>query len=481
MTRFMSTSASTIILIIVLIVIIVIIAAWISSPTEFHSSKVRALHSRHRDKDSNYLSERPYQDNEKEIRPYVEARNGTSDNFYVGARNCEEPCPCILPGFTTLTTQVLNRNNILAEWSPVDGANFYNIYLYVAARDGSSGTTWVVSKNISNLTMTRYIFYSVPDGNYLVTVYAGSKNCGVNNYVDPANPTNQSSIITISPLEGCSTNADCPFGQLCIDGNCTTTCTTNADCPSGKPVCSNGTCIAGCSSSADCPNGQTCVNGQCSGSCGPCTGPPTGEAGGILDGTYPNPSLRAAGPTTIGPIGTSTTIPVISVDANGRITSLTSVPAAGGGGGPPTGAAGGALGGTYPNPIITPAGLQTPLAVLTGTNPITIQASSPAGSAVTIASFGPLTPGQWIFALLIVGKVPGLSIGCSYRFTLGMTISTTPTDAPILGSQEAIILGPNSFSHNPSITALANQTFEIIAGDSSNNINWNIAGTYMAV
>lgn len=51
------------------------------------------------------------------------------------------------------------------------------------------------------------------------------------------------------------------------------------------------------------------------------TAVPSGSAGGDLTGTYPNPTLGALSPSPAGSYGFATAVPVIAVDAKGRLTS----------------------------------------------------------------------------------------------------------------------------------------------------------------
>lgn len=76
----------------------------------------------------------------------------------------------------------------------------------------------------------------------------------------------------------CASGADCPAGQICLNGLCVPSgsCGSDSDCPAGS-LCVNGMCSsdAECSAEVPCPFGE-CVNGECTG-CGSDTDCPAWE------------------------------------------------------------------------------------------------------------------------------------------------------------------------------------------------------------
>lgn len=69
---------------------------------------------------------------------------------------------------------------------------------------------------------------------------------------------------------GCQANADCPPGQICLEGECLGICFADSDCDSGQ-VCQEHECVDGCQTECcaaeDCPLGYDCVAGACLNPC----------------------------------------------------------------------------------------------------------------------------------------------------------------------------------------------------------------------
>lgn len=70
------------------------------------------------------------------------------------------------------------------------------------------------------------------------------------------------------PEPECTTDADCPTGEICSGGDCVPApepepeCTTDGDCGVCE-ICVNGSCEPECTSAGDCAAGETCLGGCC--------------------------------------------------------------------------------------------------------------------------------------------------------------------------------------------------------------------------
>jgi len=144
--------------------------------------------------------------------------------------------------------------------------------------------------------------------------------------------------------------------------------------------------------------------------------PPSGSAGGDLTGTYPNPTLTALAPSPAGTYGSGTAIPVVTVDAKGRVTGVTTATPTTDA---PSGPAGGSLAGTYPNPTLSLTGVAT-----------NTYGSASSVPAIGVSTEGRITSATSTAIQITESQVTNLTTDLGNKVGTSTTISTT---APLAG------------------------------------------------
>lgn len=157
-------------------------------------------------------------------------------------------CACVKPPPPQIAIQK-QGSSITITWSPVPGADYYDIYLF-----NSQG----VAVDISLFFVGTVVTYSnLPPGIYHAIVFSGSNNCGSLQQFTQSPPVQ---------IGSCTDNQGlmCPTGQLCNanTGTCVN-CLSNTQCIVPGTICSNGDCVPGCTTDTTCPIGTICQNGQC--------------------------------------------------------------------------------------------------------------------------------------------------------------------------------------------------------------------------
>ncbi|MFN8251813.1 MAG: hypothetical protein U0V75_08010 [Ferruginibacter sp.] len=154
---------------------------------------------------------------------------------------------------------------------------------------------------------------------------------------------------------------------------------------------------------------------------------PMGPAGGDLTGNYPNPSLAASG-VVAGVYGSAATYPAVTVDAKGRITSVSQFPVPTTL--PPSGPAGGDLTGTYPNPAISIPLAKT--AAQTANPLISLTNSAATGTAGAIQASSASTDAN---ATAVQGTISSASPGGFSSAVRGTNNGTGGLGIGVYGSQ----------------------------------------------
>ncbi|MBW2701971.1 MAG: hypothetical protein JRF33_14235 [Deltaproteobacteria bacterium] len=158
-----------------------------------------------------------------------------------------------------LTVKVLDVTNAASPLAVQGASVTFTIVNGPPGRDATIPSPTAIT-TASGLATATFVAGTVEGGPYVVSVE------------EPGKPSRVQYNITVSPRQGCTSSAECPAGQVCLNGSCTETsgedCTSDDQCPEGYH-CEDGYCRPdgslpdSCDDHPDCPPGYYCENHRC--------------------------------------------------------------------------------------------------------------------------------------------------------------------------------------------------------------------------
>jgi hypothetical protein len=174
---------------------------------------------------------------------------GSESNNPSGGNNADTIAPVCPTGLLATAT---TSSSIALNWTASTdnvGVAGYKIY-----RNGSQTNT-ATTNAFNDAGLSSSTTYT-----YTVSAYDAAGN----------NSTQSTAAVATTTADsvGCTTDASCGLGKMCVAGSCITNpnyCTSNSSCGLGK-MCVAGSCITNpnyCTSNSSCGLGKKCVAGSC--------------------------------------------------------------------------------------------------------------------------------------------------------------------------------------------------------------------------
>lgn len=161
-----------------------------SESSDHHKKK---HHQRKHSSESSHSSSSSSRSDEDCIGQGIGQKCWDSDDCACGLACENKKCVCPRPPAPTVNLQAFGQN-LMAMWTAVAGADYYNIVLY-----NSNGTIQASQQFFTGLMAT---FNNLPSGTYYVVAYSGSHDCGVRQTFSQTTPVVVGTTPTPNPPPG---------------------------------------------------------------------------------------------------------------------------------------------------------------------------------------------------------------------------------------------------------------------------------------